>query len=89
MPPAMHKEGEKCQIGFKLYFILKIKEHQIMWTRRMFEQKRRLRQEEIEWQNRQQQVRQQKREVQQELFQFRQKLLQQKEHEKDDNSKVK
>ena len=55
----------------------------------MFEQKRRLRQEEIEWQNRQQQVRQQKREVQQELFQFRQKLLQQKEHEKDDNSKVK
>ena len=59
-----------------------------MWTRRMFEQKRRLRQEEIEWQNRQQQVRQQKREVQQELFQFRQKLLQQKEHEKDDNSKV-
>lgn len=59
-----------------------------MWTRRMFEQKRRLRQEEIEWQHRQQQVRQQKREVQQELFQFRQKLLQQKELEKDDSSKV-
>lgn len=54
----------------------------------MFEQKRRLRQEEIEWQHRQQQVRQQKREVQQELFQFRQKLLQQKELEKDDTSKV-
>ena len=54
----------------------------------MFEQKRRLRQEEIEWQHRQQQVRQQKREVQQELFQFRQKLLQQKELEKDENSKV-
>lgn len=50
----------------------------------MFEQKRRLRKEEIEWQHRQQQVKQQKREVQQELFQFRQKLLQQKELEKDD-----
>lgn len=59
-----------------------------MWTRRMFEQKRRLRQEEIEWQHRQQQVRQQKREVQQELFQFRQKLLQQKELETDDSPKV-
>lgn len=54
----------------------------------MFEQKRRLRQEEIEWQHRQQQMRQQKREVQQELHQFRQKLLQLKETEIDDSSKV-
>lgn len=59
-----------------------------MWTRKMFEQKRRLRQEEIEWQHRQQQMRQQKREVQQELYQFRQKLLQQKESEMEDLSKV-
>lgn len=59
-----------------------------MWTRKMFEQKRRLRQEEIEWQHRQQQMRQQKREVQQELYQFRQKLLQQKESELEDTSKV-
>jgi hypothetical protein len=57
-----------------------------MCTRRIFEHKRRLKQEEVEWQHRQQQVRQQKREVQQELFQFRQKLLQQKELEKDDNN---
>ncbi|XP_028410043.1 uncharacterized protein LOC114532680 isoform X2 [Dendronephthya gigantea] len=80
VPTHNDREGENMKDG-------KQREHQILWTRRMFEQKRRLRQEEIEWQHRQQQVRQQKREVQQELFQFRQKLLQQKELEKDDSSK--